>query len=731
MKIVSPRSSTKLLHFPGKTPIFHAFGIEPQIALIHAREVPLPSAGAWSSTRPRPWSRSTSTPASRVTRATPRTNAYRTNLEAVDEICRQLRLRDLGGIVVNDLIDMRSLAKRRDIETRFKERLKRDRARTTTANISPFGILEMTRQRMRGSHESVHFVDCPTCRGRGLVQRPDSVASDALRELAAVLDIDRVTKVEIAVAPRVAGELLSSRRQLLGRIERSSGKHVDVRVSESVPVDRVSFYAYDAAGADIDLTAVQHHKKPKDLKPWQMHDGSEWADEIPATVEQEADETHEPGEPTHPIEMDLPDVPVEEGDDRPVLAGEDDQQDRNGRKRRRRRGGRGRGRGGEGDQPRDQRDQRDSRRDSRDQRGGGRGRDGQARDGQARDGRDRRASAGDDAGPLPSSLDAPRPARLPRADEEPRVIAGVAPTRVRPVPTAGDYDDESTVAPANRGSRSDSGADTGESGVNMGGNEGHGDSQMQGDSNRDDQQDPQGQPGQPGEGGKRRRRRRRGGRGRNRNRQGDGAMNAPDGAAGSPEPRDDMGDNASDNAGAVSRDPSDVQPRGPRDTRDTAPAEDAEGSMDPGGQSADAGDENADSQGDQTAEQTGDQQGEGGKRRRRRRRRGGRGRGTENRGENRGENQPGDRDQSQGDQGQGNLRDGRQGGQRGEHRDGHRDGHRQPRAEQTRQTTANPPASTPPTPAAPQPAPAAQPRRLYGFKRKLSPSELNKRPKPE
>lgn len=726
MKIVSPRSTTKLLHFPGKTPIFHAFGIEPQIALIHAREVPLPSGGRLVIDQTEALvAIDVNSGKSRESRDAEE-NAYRTNLEAVDEICRQLRLRDLGGIVVNDLIDMRSLAKRREIETRFKERLKRDKARTTTANISPFGILEMTRQRMRGSHESVHFVDCPTCRGRGLVQRPDSVASDALRELAAVLDIDRVSKVEIAVAPRVAGELLSSRRQLLGRIERSSGKHVDVRVSESVPVDRVSFYAYDAAGADIDLASVQHHKKPKDLKPWQTHDGSEWADEIPATVEQEADETHEPGEPTHPIEMDLPDVPVEEGDDRPVLAGEDDQ-DRGGRKRRRRRGGRGRGRGGEGDQPRDQ---RDPRRESRDQRGGGRGRDGQARDGQARDGRDRRASAGDDAGPLPSSLDAPRPARLPRIEEEPRVIAGVAPTRVRPVPTAGDYDDDSAAAPANLDSRSDSAADTGESGISMSGNVGQGDSQMQGDSNRDDQQDPQGQPDQPGEGGRRRRRRRRGGRGRNRNRQGDGAMNAPDGAAGSPEPRDNMGDNA-DNASDDSGDQGDAQPRTQRNTRDSARADDAEGGMDSGGESDDDGADASNGQageqpGEQTGEQTGDQQGEGGKRRRRRRRRGGRGRG----GENRAENQPGDRDQSQGGQRQGNPRDGRQDGQRSGQRDGQRQP-REPRAEQPRQSPSNPPASTPPTPAAPQPAPAAQPRRLYGFKRKLSPSELNKRPKPE
>ncbi|MFN9969024.1 MAG: ribonuclease E/G, partial [Phycisphaerae bacterium] len=119
-----------------------------------------------------------------------------------------------------------------EVEARFKERLKRDRARTTVGLISQFGILEMTRQRMRASAESVHFSDCPTCRGRGLVQKPESVTGDALRELAALLDVDKVGRVEIVVSPRVAGELLSTKRHMLSRIERSSGKRVDVRVCD-------------------------------------------------------------------------------------------------------------------------------------------------------------------------------------------------------------------------------------------------------------------------------------------------------------------------------------------------------------------------------------------------------------------------------------------------------------------------------------------------------------------
>jgi ribonuclease E len=270
MKIVSPRTKTKLMHAPGKTPIFHAFGIERQIALIHAREVPLPSGGRLVIDQTEALvAIDVNSGKSRDARDA-EDNAYKTNLEAVDEICRQLRLRDLGGIVVNDLIDMRSASHRKDIENQFRERLKRDRAKTTVAAISPFGILEMTRQRMRSSHEQIHFSDCPTCRGRGLVQKPDSVASESLRELAAILDYERIGKVEMVVAPRVAGELLSNKRRLLGRIERESGKHVDVRVSEDIPPDRISFYAYDPAGADIDLERLPAPKKPTDLKVWEI-----------------------------------------------------------------------------------------------------------------------------------------------------------------------------------------------------------------------------------------------------------------------------------------------------------------------------------------------------------------------------------------------------------------------------------------------------------------------------
>ena len=352
MKIVSPRSQTKLLHYPGRAPIFHAFGVEQQIATIHAREVPLPGGGRLVIDQTEALVAIDVNSGKMRDSRDAETNAFKTNLEAVDEICRQLRLRDLGGIVVNDLIDMRHASHRKEIETRFKERLKRDKSRTTTASISPFGILEMTRQRMRGSHESVHFVDCPTCRGRGLVQRPDSVAADALRELAAVLDNERIDRIEMVVAPRVAGELLSSKRKLLGRIERESGKRVDVRVSETVALDRISFYAYDPSGADIDVANLAPPRKPRDLKEWIDPEGGEsdpWAE--PENVEPAEEPVGEESlaDHVHPLEIDDPrDRAAATVTDR-AAAGPGEGQ--GGRKRRRRR--RGRGKGEQGGPPQD------------------------------------------------------------------------------------------------------------------------------------------------------------------------------------------------------------------------------------------------------------------------------------------------------------------------------------------------------------------------------------------
>jgi len=344
LKIFAPRSAPKLLHYDSKPPMFHVYGVEDQIKAIHSRRAPLPSGGYLIIDETEALVAIDVNSGKMRSHGDAETTAYKTNCEAIDEICRQMRLRDLGGLVVLDLIDMRHRSKRRDIEQRLRNGLKRDNARSKALPISQFGMIELTRQRMRGSVRSAHFASCPECEGTGLVQRPDSVASDAVRDLASVLQHERVRKVEMVVSPRVASELLSRRRYRLNRLEWETGKHVDVRVSETIPVDRVSLHAYDDRGADVDIERLPVLKPPKALTPWtaaevgEVEDWSvdsqdeaamqaaEMSSELEADVVR-AEAEAEAGMPTHPLE----ETPV--GAD----AGEGDSEEPGGGKRRRRR----------------------------------------------------------------------------------------------------------------------------------------------------------------------------------------------------------------------------------------------------------------------------------------------------------------------------------------------------------------------------------------------------------
>jgi ribonuclease E len=357
MKIVAPRSQAKLLHYKGRSPLFHAFGITEQIRQIHSRDVPLPGGGRLVIDETEALVAVDVNSGKMRSARDAETNAFQVNLESVDVICRQIRLRDLGGLVICDLIDMRNPKNRKTIENRFRERLRRDRARSTTLPISSFGILEMTRQRMRGSHESVHFATCPSCRGRGLLQKPDSVAADALQDLAALLDHDRVAKVEMVVNQRVAAALLSTRRAALTRIEHLSGKIVDVRISDALQGDRVTYYAYDETGADIGIEKLPGQSRKPELVDWFIEpkpkDDNGWAVDMRAEAEEVAEQT---AEAFAEAQAALEEMQHETGllglsDDE----SEDEAEGQPKKKRRRRR--RGRRRGGSGDENENAQDQ--------------------------------------------------------------------------------------------------------------------------------------------------------------------------------------------------------------------------------------------------------------------------------------------------------------------------------------------------------------------------------------
>jgi ribonuclease E len=281
LHVVAPINAPKLLFYDRQAPVFEAFGIERQVEQIHARQVPLPSGGALVIDQTEAMvAIDVNSGRSRSARDS-ETNAFNTNKEAVDEIARQLRLRDLGGIIVNDLIDMRSSKHRREIEARLDNNLRRDRAKTTTIEISDFGIVEMTRQRMRPGLHKTQFMDCPHCHGSGEVRVPDAVAADILRRIGLLFCHERIARVEVVCSARVAGVFLSTRRNALHDLEERAGKRVDVRISEAFAMDRVDVYAYDDRGADIEIDRLPRIPVPR---------LSELPEEVPEPTDADGDD---------------------------------------------------------------------------------------------------------------------------------------------------------------------------------------------------------------------------------------------------------------------------------------------------------------------------------------------------------------------------------------------------------------------------------------------------------
>jgi ribonuclease E len=259
LTVASPRSRSKVVYYNDPVPLFHRFDIESQIESINSREVPLPSGGSLVIDPTEALvAIDVNSGKSRDARDA-ETNAYKTNMEAVDEICRQLRLRDLGGVIINDLIDMRDMKHRRQVEARLRTNLKRDRARTRTGSISQFGIMEMTRQRMRPSLKTSLYIPCPHCDGSGHTKSPESVVLEVMRRLALALHHEQVAKVDLTISPDVAFQLLNRKRAHLVDLEQRFGKPVMVRVG-GTSVDYLHISAHDARGSAVDIEPLSRRE---------------------------------------------------------------------------------------------------------------------------------------------------------------------------------------------------------------------------------------------------------------------------------------------------------------------------------------------------------------------------------------------------------------------------------------------------------------------------------------
>ncbi|MFC3095817.1 ribonuclease E [Alteromonas sediminis] len=219
IQLVRPDFANRVKLYRGDVPLFSHYQIESQIESAFQREVRLPSGGSIV-IDPTEALTSIDINSARATKGGDiEETALNTNLEAADEIARQLRLRDLGGLVVIDFIDMTPVRHQREVENRMKEAVQTDRARVQLGRISRFGLLEMSRQRLRPSlGDSAHIV-CPRCSGHGTIRGTESLALSVLRILEEEAIKDNTGQIEAQLPVPVATYLLNEKRKAIQNIE--------------------------------------------------------------------------------------------------------------------------------------------------------------------------------------------------------------------------------------------------------------------------------------------------------------------------------------------------------------------------------------------------------------------------------------------------------------------------------------------------------------------------------
>ena len=223
---VMPHYRNKIKLYEDKTPLFNRFQIESQIETAFQREVKLPSGGSIV-IDPTEAMVSIDINSARATRGKDiEDTAFNTNLEAAEEIARQLRLRDMGGLVVIDFIDMSSSKHQRDVENKVREALEMDRARVQVGRISRFGLLEMSRQRLRPSLGETSGHVCPRCSGQGTIRDVKSIALAILRLIEEEASKDRSAEVRVIAPVDVSTFLLNEKRTALADIEKRQNTRV-------------------------------------------------------------------------------------------------------------------------------------------------------------------------------------------------------------------------------------------------------------------------------------------------------------------------------------------------------------------------------------------------------------------------------------------------------------------------------------------------------------------------
>ena len=251
LDVAVPRTRCSIEYYKGHRGLFEEFGVEEEIRKVHSRHVALPNGGSLVFDQAEALVAIDVNSGSFRAHSNAEINALNLNLAAAEEIARQLRLRDMGGVIIIDFVDMRDEKNRRQLEKKMRDLLKRDRAKNKILRISNFGILEMTRQRLKPSLKQSIFARCPHCDGTGLVMSQESSALTVIRNIQVACANKDVARIEVSIAPNVAHHILNSQRRVLTELERDSEKTIVIFADEDVSENDIRLRCTNPRGSNV------------------------------------------------------------------------------------------------------------------------------------------------------------------------------------------------------------------------------------------------------------------------------------------------------------------------------------------------------------------------------------------------------------------------------------------------------------------------------------------------
>ncbi len=253
LSIVQPRLKRRANFYEGKSPLFNKYNLEREIERIQSSHVSLKSGGSLVIEQTEALVAIDVNSGKYRKQSNAEQTAFKINQEAAQEITRQLKLRDMGGLIICDFIDMRDSKHRREIEKIFRDGLRADRARSRALRMSAFGLIELTRQRMRPSLQSSTYLKCPHCLGHGYVKSAESQTIEILRMIRHAASRKEVDKIELFVPAEVAEFVLNKRRSVLSQIEQDNEKVIIVRPDLQAAGGASKMVCYDGRGSVVKI----------------------------------------------------------------------------------------------------------------------------------------------------------------------------------------------------------------------------------------------------------------------------------------------------------------------------------------------------------------------------------------------------------------------------------------------------------------------------------------------